>query len=126
MSVRMRFALVCAGVFFLLSVMAVTVVYFVDVRLIDQIDIDETAEQLYSLVDEQGHTRLLLNFGTVQFMASAFLGKLNHLKRKVTAVKGRIKLCSIHPELIVVFKMIGFDRVFEIFDTEQAALDSPW
>ena len=35
-----------------------------------------------------------------------------------------MKLCCIHPELKVVFKITRLDQVFEIFDDEQAALDS--
>lgn len=102
----------------------VTVVSFVDTRIVTDVDIQEVGDQLYSLVEDQGHNRLLLNFGNVQYLSSAALGKLIQLKRKVTAVRGDLKLCSIHPDLMEVFKITRLDQVFKIYKDEQAALDS--
>jgi anti-sigma B factor antagonist len=51
------------------------------------------------------------------------LGKLVAFKRKIDAVKGKLKLCCIHPDLLVPFKLTGLDKVFEIHAEEQAALD---
>jgi anti-anti-sigma factor len=59
----------------------------------------EVGDQLYSLVEDQGHSQLLLNFSNVQYLSSAALGKLIQLKKKVGAVKGNLKLCCIHPDL---------------------------
>ena len=75
-------------------------------------------------MDTEGHRQLLLNFGNVQYLSSAALGKLINLKKRVGAAGGKVKLCCIHPELKVVFKITRLDNVFEIFDDEQAALDS--
>lgn len=106
------------------SIDGVTVVSFVESKIVSEESIQEVGEQLYSLVDSEGHRQLLLNFGNVQYMSSAALGKLINLKKKVGAAGGKLKLCSIHPELKVVFKITRLDQVFEIFDEEQAALDS--
>ncbi|HEV3122339.1 MAG TPA: STAS domain-containing protein [Isosphaeraceae bacterium] len=38
-------------------------------------------------------------------------------------VKGKLKLCCIHPDLLEVFRITRLDQVFEIFDEEQEALD---
>lgn len=106
------------------SIDGVTVVSFVDSKIVSEESIQEVGEQLYSLVDNEGHRQLLLNFGNVQYMSSAALGKLINLKKKAGAAGGKLKLCCIHPELKVVFKITRLDQVFEIFDEEQAALDS--
>ncbi len=102
----------------------VTVVSFVESKIVTEESIQEVGEQLYSLVEEQGHQKLLLNFGNVQYLSSAALGKLITLKKKVGAVKGQLKLCCIHPDLLEVFKITRLDTVFEIYPEEQAALDS--
>jgi anti-sigma B factor antagonist len=39
------------------------------------------------------------------------------------AVKGKLKLCCIHPDLLEVFRITRLDQVFEIYSDEQAALD---
>ena len=101
----------------------VTVVSFVDTKIVTEDNIQEVGDQLYSLVEDEGHKRLLLNFSNVQYLSSAALGKLINLKKKVAAVKGILKLCCIHPDLLEVFKITRLDQVFQIFKDEQSALD---
>jgi anti-sigma B factor antagonist len=106
------------------SIDGVTVVSFVDSKIVDDTAIQEVGDQLYALVEQDGFKKLLLNFGNVQYLSSAALGKLINMKKKVGAVSGKMKLCCIHPELKTVFKITRLDQVFEIFDEEQPALDS--
>ena len=101
------------------NVDGVTVVSFVDTKIVTEEQIQEVGEQLYSLVEDEGHKNLLLNFGNVQYLSSAALGKLINLKKKVAAVKGKLKLCCIHPDLLEVFRITRLDQVFEIYAEEQ-------
>ena len=105
------------------NVDGVTVVSFVESKIVTEENIQEVGDQLYSLVEDEGHKNLLLNFGNVQYLSSAALGKLINLKKKVAAVKGKLKLCCIHPDLLEVFRITRLDQVFEIYADEQAALD---
>ena len=102
----------------------VTIVSFVDTKIVSEENITEVGDQLYSLVEEEGHKLLLLNFGNVQYLSSAALGKLINLKKKVGAVNGKLKLCCIHSELLEVFRITRLDKVFDIFTEEQSGLDS--
>ncbi len=102
----------------------VTVVSFVDTTIRDEMDIQEVGDQLYSLVEDEGHNRLLLNFGNVQYLSSAALAKLITLRKKVTAKQGLLKLCCIKPDLLEIFKLTQLDKILPIFKDEQAALDS--
>lgn len=101
-----------------------TVASFVDERIVDDIVIQSVGEQLYNLVERDGHKRLLLNFSNVKFMASAVIAKLFTLHKKVQQAKGKVKFCCIDPDLRVVFKITGLERIVEIYDDEQDALDS--
>ena len=105
------------------NVDGVTVVSFVETKIVTEENIQEVGDQLYSLVEDEGHKSLLLNFGNVQYLSSAALGKLINLKKKVAAVKGKLKLCCIHPDLLEVFRITRLDQVFEIYTDEQSALD---
>ena len=49
----------------------VTVVSFVDTKIVTEENIQEVGDQLYSLVEDEGHRQLLLNFGNVQYLSSA-------------------------------------------------------
>jgi anti-sigma B factor antagonist len=104
------------------TIEGVTVVSFVDTKIVTEENIQEVGDQLYQLVDVEGKRQLLLNFGNVQYLSSAALGKLINLKKKVGAVKGKLKLCCIHPDLLEVFKITRLDQVFEIYPDEQGAL----
>ena len=77
-------------------------------------NIQEVGEQLYSLVETEGHKQILLNFGNVQYLSSAALGKLIQMKKKVGVAKGKLMLCCIHPDLLEVFRITRLDQVFEI------------
>lgn len=102
----------------------VAVVHFAEPRLIAEDVISDLGEQLYSLVDDQGHRNLLLNFTDVQLMSSSVLGKVIGLYRKLGAQGGTLKLCCITPSLLEVFKLCQFDRILEIHNNEATALDA--
>ena len=102
----------------------VTVVNFVDRRILDEQNIQIIGEQLFSLVDEVGRRKILLNFGNVEFLSSAALGKLIALHKKLQAVGGRLILCNIDPEIYEVFEITRLDKFFNIQKDEQAALQA--
>jgi anti-sigma B factor antagonist len=101
----------------------VTVVSFADTKIVAEDQIQEVGDELYALVEDGVKKRIVLNFGNVQYCSSTVLGKLVSLKRRVEAAKGKLKLCCIHPDLLVPFKLTGLDKVFEIYPEEQMALD---
>jgi anti-sigma B factor antagonist len=105
------------------TVEGVTVVTFADTRLIAE-DVLAEVGDLLGLIDGPGLARVLLNFREVRFMSSSFLASLMKLSRRVAAVGGQVKLCGIAPDLIRVFKITCFDRLFEIYEDEGTALDS--
>ena len=100
----------------------VTVVNFVDRKILDEQNIQVIGEQLFSLVDELGRRKLLLNFSNVEYLSSAALGKLITLNRKVQQAKGKLILCSISPQIYEVFEITKLHQVFKIEKEEQAAL----
>src|SRR2546430_16938139 len=77
----------------------VTVVNFVDRKILDEQNIQIIGEQLFSLVDQEGMRKLLLNFGNVEYLSSAALGKLIPLNKKLQAAGGRPILGNIDPQI---------------------------
>jgi anti-sigma B factor antagonist len=63
----------------------IAVVNFVDKKILDEQNIQMIGDDLFRLVDELGRRKVLLNFGNVEFMSSAALGKLITLHRKLRA-----------------------------------------
>ncbi|MCS7271622.1 MAG: STAS domain-containing protein, partial [Gemmataceae bacterium] len=81
----------------------IAVVNFVDKKILDEQNIQLIGDDLFRLVDELGRRKLLLNFGNVEFMSSAALGKLITLHRKLQAVQGKLVLCNIAKDILEVF-----------------------
>src|SRR5207249_7155227 len=77
----------------------VTVVNFTDRKILDEQNIQIIGEQLFSLVDEAGRRKLLLNFGNVEYLSSAALAKLITLNKKLQQAGGRLILCNIDPQI---------------------------
>lgn len=100
----------------------VTVVRFVDRKILEEANIQELGLELFQLVESEGRKHLLLNFGTVDFLSSAALGKLITLDKKVKAHGGKLKLCNIRPEIYEVFQITKLNKLFDIKEDEADAL----
>jgi anti-sigma B factor antagonist len=102
----------------------VTVVRFVDRKILDEANIQELGHELYHLVEKDGRKQLLLNFSNVEFLSSAALGKLITLDKKVKVSGGRLQLSNIRPEIYEVFAITKLNKLFDIKDDEAAALEA--
>ena len=102
----------------------VTVVKFIDKRILDEQNIQLIGEQLFGLVDDDGKKKVLLNFSNVEYLSSAALGKLITMNKKVRGVNGQLRLCNIKPEIYEVFEITRLNKVFPIDSTEDDALES--
>ena len=100
----------------------VTVVRFVDRKILDEVNIQELGQELFQLVEDDHRKNLLLNFTTVEFLSSAALGKLITLDKKVKAHGGQLKLSNIRPEIYEVFAITKLNKLFDIKDDEADAL----
>jgi anti-sigma B factor antagonist len=102
----------------------VTVVRFVDRKILDVSNIQELGDELAALVEQDDRKRLLLNFSDVEFLSSAALNKLIVVERKVKAHAGALKLCNLRPEIYEVFVITRLNQLFDIKDNEADALAS--
>ena len=100
----------------------VTIVTFVDKRILDESNIQDIGDQMFELVEKHYKVKLLLNFENVEYLSSAALGKLITLNKKVKAETGKLKLCNIRPQIYDVFKITKLNKLFQIYDSEDKAL----
>src|SRR3984893_5578195 len=102
----------------------VTMVNFTDRKILDEQNIQVIGEQLFSLVDEAGRRKVLLNFGNVEYLSSAALAKLITLNKKLQQAGGRLILCNIDPQIYEVFEITKLNKLFNINLGEQEALQA--
>jgi anti-sigma B factor antagonist len=102
----------------------VSVVEFADRKILEELSIQEIGNELRGLVESEPGPRLLLNFQNVDHLASAALGMLITLQKKVLEQQGSLKLSNINRQIFQVFKITRLNRVFDIHDTAEKAMES--
>ncbi|MDA7950201.1 MAG: STAS domain-containing protein [Pirellulaceae bacterium] len=101
----------------------VTVVRFLDRKILDAGNIQEIGEVLFALVENENRTQILLNFAQVEFLSSAALNKLIILDKKLKDHNGNLVLTNLRPEIYEVFVITRLNKVFKILDDELAGLN---
>lgn len=102
----------------------ISVVRFVDKKILDEAGIQELGAELFGLIEHDNRRSIVLNFSEVEFLSSAALGKLITLDRKVKAAKGRLKMSNIRPEVLEVFQITKLNKVFDIRSEEAEAVSA--
>jgi len=100
----------------------VHMVLFKDKKILDDAVLDEIRAELAQLIGKASGPDVLLDFSNVEFMSSAMLGLLGQMHRKVSTGHGRLKMCSIRPEIFQVFKLTNLDKLFSIHKDAPTAL----
>ncbi|MCB1107006.1 MAG: STAS domain-containing protein [Chlamydiia bacterium] len=71
---------------------------------------------------EGGKTKILLDFAKVNYLSSAGMRLLLSTTKKLKGDGKGFHLCSVSEEVMGIIKMAGFERIIQIFPTEQEAL----
>jgi anti-anti-sigma factor len=95
-----------------------------DERLVDPEQLKRLFDDLYALLGKSDEQQVVLDFAPVKFMASAMLGKLVALQKKCDEYRAKLKLCSITPDILQVFKITKLNKVFDIQTDEATARKS--
>jgi anti-anti-sigma factor len=64
---------------------------------------------------EAGATVLLIDFCQVMFMDSSGLGTLVSALKLVQKAEGRLALCSLSGQALMLFEMAGMEKMFETY-----------
>jgi anti-anti-sigma factor len=101
----------------------VVMVTFNDVKLLDESVIRHIGGEFGDLTTQAAAERkLLLNFQRISFMSSAMIGQIVKLNKQCKADGIALKLCSIDPTIMEVFKITRLDKLLDIRKTEADAL----
>ena len=103
---------------------SVSVVEFADRKILEELSIQEIGEEVRRLAEAEPGAKLLLNFQNVDHLASAALGMLITLHKKVQERDGALKLSNINRQIFQVFRITRLNRVFDIHETAEQALES--
>lgn len=101
----------------------VSVVDFVDTAILDSTKIEKIKTDLEAIADRMGHPKIVLSFDGVTHLASAMLGVLMSVNKKVASMKGELRLTNLSPMITEVIKITNLDRVLKIYPNTDKALE---
>jgi len=87
----------------------------------------ETEEEFRSTIEElleNEKFRIILNLKELVYINSSGLGVMINLLKKAQKLGGDIKLVEIPEEIRELFTITSLDQVFDIFESEDVALQS--
>lgn len=90
--------------------------------ILDMATVESISKELYALVDQQAHRKVLLDFSQVQFLSSQMIGVLLSLQKKATAIKGRVMLCGLRTDVRKIFKIMKLEKMLEFAADEQEGM----
>ena len=73
---------------------------------------------------EGNNKQLILDCSGMDYISSSGLRVLLKGLKQAEASNGRLTLCGLQPQIIQIFKISGFDHLFEIYPGRQEALAS--
>jgi anti-anti-sigma factor len=79
--------------------------------------------ELQQCISKLSH-HVVINLSQVSFVDSSGLTALVAGMRDADKNHGSFRICEVHPESRLVFEVTMMDSVFEIYDTEQEALET--
>ncbi len=66
--------------------------------------------------------KVLLDFARVDYLSSAGMRLLLSATKKMKASDGELLLCSMSEDVMEIIRMAGFERILNIFSSEEDAL----
>ena len=102
------------------------VIEFKTASLMDTMELERIAGAVYPLIDEQGKSRVILDFTHVRYLSSQAIGILLTINRKLAAIeKSKLVLCGVNDTLMQLLKITRLDRVLTIKATRREAVKVP-
>ena len=100
----------------------VTIIEFMEVRILDQLAIDRIKNEILAMVAESGVPKFIISFENVKYISSAVLGMLMTVNKHILTKQGELRLASIDKSLMEVFKLTRLDKILKIFGSADDAL----
>ena len=102
----------------------ITIATTLDMKLNDDLSIQEWGDQLLALLEDAGCRKLLVSFERVLFMSSSALRALITLNKKAKEAKTVLVLCGIDDNIMEAFRITRLDSVFQIKKNEDEGIQA--
>lgn len=103
---------------------SITRVEFVDRNILDEANIQRIGEEISEIIDGDPQPKLLISFTNVDHLSSAALGTLITIHNRLKQKGGQLRLANIDPQIYEVFMITKLNKLFDIHETSEDALES--
>lgn len=103
---------------------SVTQVEFIDRNILDEANIQQIGEEIGGIIDAHNEPKLLISFSNVDHLSSAALGALITINNRIKDKGGELRLANIDPQIYEVFAITKLNKLFEIHETTEEAIES--
>jgi anti-anti-sigma factor len=79
-------------------------------------------EDRFTTLLDGASKQLLLDFTELDYVSSAGLRVLLIAAKRVKACQGRLAICALRPDVLEVFEISGFTKIFSLYPTRAQAL----
>lgn len=93
-------------------------------RELDETKLQRLTHEFAEVVEETKGNRLVIDLGEVAFLTSTGIGAIIALQKKLHSEGGNLKLCSLNPDILSLFKITQVDRLFDIQPNADEAVKS--
>jgi anti-sigma B factor antagonist len=90
---------------------------------LDTLNFSLLENELNQLV-EKNQKDIILDCQNMDYVSSSGLRILLKALKQVKAVQGRFTICNLQPQIIQIFKISGFDHLFELYPVRNEAIAS--
>ena len=92
-----------------------------DEKILDDAQLQALEGSFMPLIEQTDNIQLIVDFSNVKFLTSSVLGLLIRISKKVYEKEGKLRLCSIDPKIMEVFRITRLDKIFDIFSDRDDA-----
>ncbi len=94
------------------------------VTMMGRVDSDTAGTLEKTLTDlmSAGSKEIVCDFSSTTYISSAGLRVLLSVTKTLVRSQGRIVLCSLRPNVALVFTIAGFNQIMKIYPTRDAAI----
>lgn len=103
---------------------AVTVVEFLDRRLIDAAAIERLGSHILELVNAAAVPKMVMSFEKVEYLSSSMLNQIIAVDNTVKKKNGELRLAGLDAELKKIFTLMKLNKVLTICGTMDEAIKS--
>ncbi len=100
----------------------VVIATLTDEKILDEDQLQGLEGSFLPLIEQTPQIQLIIDFSNVKFLTSSVLGLLIRVSKKVYETDGTLRLCSIGPKILDVFRITRLDKIFEIMTSVDDAM----